>query len=142
MSGIVYTGSADYQSYGPGDLAKAGVEEFEETSFPQGVAVEVPDEAAKAIVDNETGIFAQFEYLDVEEEEDESLEPEPEPSIYADQDYNDLKKEVASRNEEREDEDHITPASMSKVDLIAALDADDVTAAERLAGEDDGEGDD
>lgn len=41
-------------------------------------------------------------------------------------DYTDLRAEVARRNADREDGDHITPTSLKAADLIAALVADDI----------------
>lgn len=47
------------------------------------------------------------------------------PADYSDWEYNDLRHEVSSRNEDREEDDKIVPDSQSKEDLVAALEADD-----------------
>lgn len=44
---------------------------------------------------------------------------------YASWEYADLQKEVASRNEDREEDDQIKPKSRKAEDLVAALEADD-----------------
>lgn len=48
-----------------------------------------------------------------------------EVSIYADLKGPDLKAEIKRRNEDRDDDAKITPASNKNADLIAALEADD-----------------
>lgn len=71
MMKVIYSGTSDFQGFGPEDFAKANIEVEEEFVFPQGRAVEVPDEVGVALV-HEEGIFGDFRfeaYEDLTEEQ-------------------------------------------------------------------------
>lgn len=52
MGKVIYTGTSDAHILGADDLDKAGVEGFKSTTFAKGIAVEVSDEAADAIIND------------------------------------------------------------------------------------------
>jgi len=58
----------------------------------------------------------------------ESTQDGPEDETYEDWNVAGLKAEIRARNEQMDEDDQIEPASERKVDLIAALEADDATA--------------
>lgn len=59
MAKVTFNGASDVRVLAAADLAKAGVEGFTKTEFTRGVATEVPDEVAKAILDN-SALFGLF----------------------------------------------------------------------------------
>lgn len=63
--------------------------------------------------------------LDDDELDDEDLDEDGEVSEYEKMTKAQLQAEIDSRNEDREDEEKITPGGTRNVDLIEALEADD-----------------
>ena len=70
---VQYDGLSDLMILAAADFKKAGVKEGK-TEFPRGVAVEVSDAAAEALLSDE-GIFADFSFSEADEDEEE--EPNP-----------------------------------------------------------------
>lgn len=81
MTKVVFTGPEDIRELAPVDLKKAGVEDFEATTFIKGQVAEVTSDAAKALV--ETDLFGNFVKLKksspekTEEKAEEKREAEP-----------------------------------------------------------------
>jgi hypothetical protein len=101
---------SDMQSAGPAPAPPTGAVE---TVHPgQQDYIPVGDEA----------VDAQTQYVVNPEELDD---PDADGQAYSDMKVADLEAEIASRNEDREEDDQIQPASGRKADLIAALEADD-----------------
>lgn len=69
-------------------------------------------------------------FEDEADEADEDSEQEEETVDYNDWTVARLKEEIANRNEDRDEEDHIVPEGSNKPDLVAALEADDEADSE------------
>lgn len=91
-------------------------------------AGEIPEEAPEYVGDVDTAGLAGLDALPeaVSSPGEADLADEQVVADYNDLSRTDLQAEVKARNDERDDEDtHIVPASQSKADLVAALEADD-----------------
>ncbi len=62
---IKFTGREDLRILGAADLKKAGVEDFRQTTFAQGEAVEVEANVAEALLGN-SDLFGTFEAVERE----------------------------------------------------------------------------
>lgn len=68
---IKYVHGSNFRELDAADLKKAGVDGFKKTTFAKDEPVEVEDNVAAALVDNESGLFDdEFEYV----EDDEALD--------------------------------------------------------------------
>lgn len=71
MTQVKYTGRDDFRVLAADDLKKAGVEGFKQTSFARNTPVEVTDEVAAALVnENFKGYFGSKQFEIVEEQRD------------------------------------------------------------------------
>lgn len=61
---VAYTGTSDFQEFGPADFAKAGIEDAKFHRFAQGEPTEVDDNIGEALV-AKSGIFGDFLFKDV-----------------------------------------------------------------------------
>lgn len=93
MTHIKYDGPSDSYELSANDLKQAGVEGFKKTTFPKDQPVEVSDEVAKALVENESTLFGQFSMADAPDgpevtadasDGDDASEPKIDSDVVAD----------------------------------------------------------
>lgn len=115
MSRVVYNGTSDFQEFGPEDFVKAGIDDQEGVRFARGEATEVSAAAAKALLDSE-GLFGDFSFGKPKADSDE----------LDNMDIKQLRKEIDTRNEELDEEEHISKAGSTEElrDRLRALNGD------------------
>jgi hypothetical protein len=111
MTHIKYVGTSNFRELGAADLAKAEVDGFRKTTFVKDEPTEVSDEAAKALVENESGLFdEEFEAVKDEELEAHNLATGKSKAATQDDDPQDDDPEIAASGTPQEGVDSATTA--------------------------------